>query len=608
MSVSSEKRVWCDANGLRIWRCADSDFSGDEIRDASRVYTEAVFAEIAEAGFNAVWLRGKLRDLTQSNVLPELNRDDARARMQSLRETIARGQKHGVQVFLFFNEPLAVSVDESFWQKYPALAGQRHRDFGADHDVDSLCTTTPLVQQYLREAVAELLSGAVGLGGVILITASEYHTHCWSHYAKYTLNDGVEQPASTMVHCPRCRDRSPAEIVGELTTVWHDAAVQCSSVGYQPRVLCWNWSWSMWYPDPQTEVIENLPKGVELLLDLERGTRVTRHGKTLDVDEYSLSVVGPGERFCQSRQVAERCELPVHAKVQLGTTHEIATVPNLPLIQQVHAKFVELRRHNVAGIMGTWNFGCSLTLNTAAVALFVADPDKYEDFDEFASALAQRYLGIDDATSIRQAWEKFGKAFEHYPFSTVFLYWSPVNEAPAYSFRLRYEAKPLGGSWLAHEWGDRLEDSLATGTTIDDIAESLGAVAAHWREGLAPLKKSFASVDGNPTQLRHRAEELSCAQMIGIQLESAANIYRFHAWKQNRMRDMGIKPPCDIPLDEQGRAILVSEYDLACQARELCVKDARLGYHQECHAYFYNPKMIEQKIQDIKGLLDPVIA
>lgn len=605
MNQSIDRPLWCDADGLRIWRSPDSDFYGDEIRRAPIVYTDEVFEGIAAAGFNAVWLRGKLRDLCRSSIFPELNRDDADERVASLREVIARGQRYGVKVFLFFNEPLAVSADDPFWQKYSGVAGQRHRDYGEKHDVLSLCTKTEPVQRYLRESTSALFREAAGLGGVILITASEYHTHCWSHHALYSLNDGLQQIGPSTIECPRCRDRSPAEIVGELATIWRDAAQRYSS---SPQVLCWNWSWSMWYPDPQAEIFDHLPDGIEVLLDCERGTDVKRRGQTLDVDEYSLSVIGPGERFCESKRVAEQYGYPVNAKMQLGTTHEIATVPNLPLLENLHAKLLQLTNQRVAGIMGTWNFGCSLTLNTAAISLYCQDPDQFADTNVFLNELARGYLGTGDTASVRLAWKAFGEAFDHYPFATAFLYLSPLNYAPAYPLRLRYEARPMGASWLAHDWGDRLNDSLPADMSVAEVADALNDVASRWHEGLVCYAQALESPGNDELHRTHRVEELSCARMIEVQIGCCANIYHFHAWREARMEELGLAVPCDIPLNEDGREILEREYELSRKARELCLRDDRLGRHQECQAYLYNAGTVAFKMKHLRKMLDPCVS
>ena len=465
----------------------------------------------------------------------------------------------------------------------------------------SLCTSQSQVRDYMRQAINNLFDETPGLGGVILITASEYHTHCWSHQVLRGLNDGFTTVSSRPLECPRCRDREPAAVVSELVTIWRDAATDRSP---KPRVLCWNWSWSMWYTEPQTEVYSHLPAGVEILADFDRGSKVMRRGRELDIDEYSLSVVGPSDRFRGSLGIARKRGFPVHAKLQLGTTHEIGTVPNLPLIEQLHGKFVELSRHGASGFMGTWNFGCSLTLNTAAVHQYLKDPKGYESCDRFMRDLALTYFGDIDVDAAIQAWRTFGRAFENYPFSIKFLYWSPINYAPAYWPGVRYEGRPMGMSCYEHIWGDRLNDSFPQDVTACEVAESLEAVASVWSDGLDHYVSALNAEADNTTHGRRRREELNCARMIALQAGSAANIYRYHAWRMNRVQSLGLTPPCEIPHDDESLAIHRRERGLAVEAIALCRLDSRLGYHQESHAVFYDEASIARKIDAIDSVIN----
>lgn len=592
--------VWHAADGVRIWRAPDSSFHGNELEQAADVYTADVLKAISQEGFNGVWLRGKLHRLMDQSVFPSLNEPEAAGYRRDLRAVIERGRRCGVQLYLFFNEPLALRADDPFWQQHPDVAGQPHRDYGEDFDRVALCTSHPKVQQFMREAIASVLDDLPGLGGVILITASEHHAHCWSHQVIRPLNDGCTQVATAPLQCNRCRDRGAAEVVAELITIWRDVAADRPS---PVRVLCWNWSWSMWYPDPQTQVYERLPDGVGVILDFERGMQVQRLGRLIDIDEYSLSVTGPSDRFVSSKAVATARGLPVYAKLQLGTTHEIATVPNLPLMEQLHGKLLALSNEHASGFMGTWCFGCSRTLNTAAVGFYASDPDRYADRDTFLQQLAIKYFGEVDSDEILSAWQKFGQAFSHYPFSIRFLYWSIINCAPAYPLSTRYEARPLGGAWVRHEWGDRLEDSLDAPMDLAGIAEALHAVADGWESGLISYARALLPNTDNPVLQSHRREELSCATMIGLQIRCAANIYHFGAWRQEQMQQSDLTPPCDLTLDDEAIAILQHQRTLATAAARLCRHDPRLGFHQEDQAAFYDEASIRANIRHLDRIL-----
>jgi hypothetical protein len=588
---------WTRPGAPRIFRRPESDFNADEPLQAASVYTAESLGSLVEHGFNGIWLRGRLRELMQSTVLPELNDARRQERIDSLRAVIARGRAAGVGVYLFFNDPLALPANDPFWRAHPDLAGEPHHEWGGG-DVVSLCLSEPTVARFFEEAAASVLRDLPGLTGVILITASEYHSHCWSHYVRYGLDDGITVPSATPLRCPRCARREPAELVAQIARGWRDAADRHAPAC---RVIAWNWSWSLWYRDPQREVLGALPPGVDVLADWERGGQRAWRGRTIVVDEYAMGYAGPSERFLGTCAAARQAGRPVLAKLQIGTTHEIATVPNLPLLTNLHQKLTSLHKHGIAGFMGAWNFGCSLTLNTYAIRLFLEQPAEYRDRDRFLGTLAQTYLGVADPAAVIRAWEQFARAFEHYPFSIQLLYFSPLNDAPAHPLSFHYTGTPLGGSWVPHEFGDRLGDCLGK-FTMGEVADAFTGLACGWQEGLAWYEQALRhfAPGASPAQRQHAMEELHCAQMIGLQFRSAANLFRFHAERQRLMAERDLVAPCDLPRTEALTSLLRAEILNAHAALPLVEADPRLGFHQEARVYMYDAALIRKKIAQME--------
>lgn len=591
----------------RIWRSPKSKFLGDEILQSAEVYTQETLRGIRKEGFDGIWLRGCLYDLMDSQVLPELNRPRAEERRQLLRELIARGQKEGVGVWLFFNEPKAIPFDDPFWKKHPELQGVAHEEHFRKEDGDflalgdihalektsmvSLCVSTPLGRKFFSEAVHGLLSEIPGLAGVILITASESHAHCWSHYTMLPTGDPFRPVDTQELSCPRCRERGPAAVVLDLISIWRQAASQTPT---PCRVITWNWSWSMWYPDPQSEIVNHLPVGVELQLDCERGGFKTWQGRTIPIDEYSIGYVGPSERFCETRRAAGT--RPVHAKLQINTTHEIASVPNLPLIPNLFHKWSGLRREGVSGVMGSWNFAVDATLNTHAFRQF--NKQEWPDAPAFCRAVATSYFGDDvDTDALLRAWNGFCEAFQYYPFNFGVLYLGLVNYAPANPLDLTYHARPMGFSHLYQkQWGDRLEDTYEE-WPLEDVVSAWKLVAEIWKNSLPFYREALTPPIADATFARHRREELSCAEMIGCHLVSTDNAYRFHAWQLATMRQKGLQAPCTLEADDEARTIWRDEISNVQQALTLVQADSRLGYHGEAYAHLFDAEVLENKIK-----------
>lgn len=591
----------------RIWRSPKSNFLGDEILQSPDVYTRETLRSIRDEGFDGVWLRGCLYDLMESHLLPSLNRPQADERREKLRELIARGREEGVGIWLFFNEPMAVPADHALWREHPELRGVSHWEYRREKDGDflalgdihaleksemvSICTTSDLGKKFFSEAIEGFFGKVSGLAGVILITASESHSHCWSHFTVLPTADPFRPVNEGELPCPACRERGAAAVVLDLLAAWRKAApADC-------RVLAWNWSWSMWYPDPQLEIVQHLPEGVELLLDCERGGIQSWRGREILIDEYSIGYTGPSERFCKSRKAAGT--RPVHAKLQINTTHEIASVPNLPLIPNLFNKWAGLQREGVTGVMGSWNFACDATLNTHAFRRFCEG--KWANAASFCRAVADSYFGDADIDAIVEAWGGFCEAFLHYPHNLGILYLGLINYAPANPLDLRYNATPMGFSHLYQEkWGERLEDTLM-GWPLDEVTAAWGDTANIWANAMPAYRKALNTTSADPLHNRHRREELSCAEMIGCHLISAYNAHRFHAWRLATMRRENLKPPCTLEADEEARTIWREEADNIRHALALVEADSRLGYHGEARAHLFNAESLRKKLRTLSG-------
>lgn len=562
----------------RIWRSAESRFNEDEPMNCAEVYSSGVLQSIYDQGFDSVWMRGRLWDLIHSEIFPELNDNKANKRISNLQQVIADGKEKGIKVFLYFNEPLGLPENHEFWKKYPQLAGEPHGNMLA------FCTSTAQFREFFGESVGNLFDDLAGLGGVILITASEYHSHCWSHKARNKIGDIYIDKCLTPMKCPNCKDREPADVVAELINLWKTNA---DHQPQPPEVWVWNWSWSMWYDNPQQEVIEKLPADVKLMCDFERGgTRRQKIGNVF-IDEYSLGYVGPSERFLGAKQAADEKNISTCGKLQIGTTHELATVPNLPLIPNLFDKLKNADKLGLKGLMFSWNFGNTPSLNTAAIKLFVEQEYLQSDKKKFLSALTKRYFGNVDSDKILKAWKLFCESFAQYPFSIPMLYTGPMNYSVAYPLRLKYEDRPMGPSWIWHEhFGDRLDDCINP-FTLDKVCRCFGLMESCWSEGLHLYKEAL-----NQSENENQIKELSCAEMVGCHISASKNIFDFHLWRQESMKEQNLEGPCELTSENRSDEIISRHIQTCKTALKLAKDNSQFGYHQEPHVYFYDAKAI----------------
>lgn len=562
---------------LRIFRSFRANYYGDDVLTGPDAYPEEYFAECAEHGFNAVWLRGILRDLAPSDIFPTLGSEIAR-HQDALGTVVERARRHGVQVLLYLNEPLCLPVDHPFWAEHADVCGVRGESSMDEwYDTFAFCTSTPEVRGWLREVSKRLFRAIPELGGWFLITASEHHTHCYSHI--------WDAATGGRPNCPRCAMREASQVVADVIKALYDGTKASNP---RAHTIAWNWGWSHFEADPQPVLLSRLPKDVPVLLDWERGGfRAMPDGKRIFVDEYSLGYVGPSKRFMAGYRAARRYGLPVMAKLQVGTTHELATVPNLPLVDNLYAKLSDVEQLGLSGILATWNFGNSFTLNTAAVGAFVNTTERPAP-EVFVSRLAESYCPGADGEKVAAAVERFSTAMLYFPFDMWMLYFGPQNYALAYPLTLEpLTGKPMGRSWVMDERGDDLAAALKQ-YTLEEAIGYFQQLHAEWQDGVALLEDGLAS-SAHP----HAVQELNNARIIGHCFRSTVNVFRVYQLRRDR--------PADA--DTQFHAILEDEIANLETALPIIDADPRLGFHAECQQYQFSAETVREKLAEMRKQL-----
>ncbi len=566
---------------LRIFRSFRAKYYEDDILAGPQAYPADYFEQLAEHGFNAVWLRGILRNLATTDALPSLAREVA-AHQDALAAVVERAGRFGVKVLLYLNEPLCLPPDDPFWREHPDAMGA-YGDSGMDEwwGTHALCTSTPVVRQWLREAAAGLFRDVPQLGGWFLISASEHLTHCYSHRG-WATRDGRKHD------CPRCAERTPSAVAAGVITDLRDGTRASSPAAH---CIAWNWSWTMYDEDPQEALLDALPKDVTLLLDFERGGhRTMPSGKRIFVDEYSLAFVGPSARFMAGYRAARKRGLEVMAKLQIGTTHELATVPNLPLVDHVYEKLRRADELGLAGFVGTWNFGNAFSLNTAAVGQYVRG--RAQDAaaaqatpEEFVTRLAASYFPGADAAGVAGAVAIFSAAMQHFPFDMSMLYYGPANYALTYPLTMSpLTGKSMGWSWMMHERGDDLAPSLGQ-FTLEEVIDCFTALARQWQRGADALAAALAGC----ADVR-AAQELGVARTAGACFRSTANVYRTYRLRKEQPPDAAT----------QFGLIVIDEIQNLAAALPCLRADERLGFHAECQGRQFTAEAVEAKLKALR--------
>lgn len=578
----------------RIWRSIYSDFAtfpetdlDDETCHAYEVYTDETLREIRDHGFNGIWVHAILAHIACAAPFPELS-PHAEQHREKLRILIARAEKYGIKVFLYIQLLRAVPLREKrFWEKYGDSVG------GSEYpDARALCISTETVRNYLERLAENLAEELPGLGGVLLITASELPAHCYSHRQRKNEQWGIT--------CPRCAEREPSDVVLDQLLAFRNGVRRKSQT---MEIIVWTWSWSMWgYQAPWREFLDRLPPDVTVMTDFERGGfqdywMHPRHR----IDEYCLSFAGPSEACSKTLEYAGKRGMKRMVKLQFGTTHELASVVSLPLLTNVARKIRACRELGIDGFMGCWNFGSFFSANTAA-AMYFLNCDAQLDPDEALRMFVREYFGPGcDPSRVTAAYGMFEDAMHYFPFSNVFIYNAPVNYALAYSEVYSpgpAGSAPCGPSHLdVHPRGDSLAgaaDWQKAGARREDvysmqeILETLPRLCDAWEKAAAALQDALRECGTENARL-----EINNAVLIGKIWRSTLHAFRSYVLR-TKWESSG-KPLLD--------RIIREEMEVARSALPLLRNDRRQGWHGEAGAYLFSEEKIMKKLEKLEHFL-----
>ncbi|MDR2116575.1 MAG: hypothetical protein LBP87_09370 [Planctomycetaceae bacterium] len=537
---------------------------GDPLLDPEiKSYPDELLRQLSQHGVNGIWLHTVLRTLAPSNLFPEFG-NNHEIRLKSLQTLVDRAKRYGIKVYLYMNEPRA--MPNSFF------TGDRTKFAGVSYGSQtSLCTSTPEIQHWLADSLSHVFKNVSGLGGIFTITASENHTNCSSHYRKD--------------QCPRCKNRSVAEIITEVNRIMADAVHR---VAPDANVFVWDWGWN---DEVATEIITKLPDSVWLMSVSEWSLPIERGGVKSNVGEYSISSVGPGPRAVKHWTLARQRGLKTIAKVQFNVTWEIASIPYLPVADLIAEHAVKLSGSGVNGLMLGWSLGGYPSPNLEIAHL--AESQKI-NADEILNRIAVKYYG-NGAASAREAWTIFSNGFREFPYHIGLCYSGPQHWGAAnlvFSKRTGYRATMVGIPYDdVQNWCAVYPPEIAAG--------QFRKVAEHFAQGLEPLRRA---VDQSPAEQKLQTEsEFRFAKTAQLHFASSANMIEF-----NTLRNICLDTTNETEKEKYRtklRTILADELHIAKEMYCLAKSDSRIGYESSNH-YFYIPIDIAEKIISIRYFLE----
>lgn len=562
----------------------------DELVDDVNYYPDQYLNRLAHHGVNGLWLTVKFSDLCPSRFFPEHGRDWER-RLEKLRQTVAQCARYGIKIYAFCIEPRGFGGISEYMssaetlEHFPDLGGHRSGPYSY------FCTSSADGQEYLESCTHHLFSNVPGLGGLIDINLGERPTHCYSSTNTFLSNN-----------CPRCSQRTPAEVFAGTT-----GALQHGMHRGNPNAEMVSWLYVPYLGNISEEearaiqqemarIAAQVPPKVLLQVNFESQGITSQWGRDHQVLDYSLAYVGPSHVFADCAQAAVHAGARVSAKLQVGNSHEVATVPFVPVPGNLYRKYQKMHELGVSGAMQCWFFGNYPSVMTKAAGELAFAPLP-ESEEMFLQQLAAAHWG-ENTETVAAAWQHFRDAYAQFPAALQFSWFGPVHDSINWPLHLEPVDGVIQPSWLLKPdaSGDRVAECFAYEFSREENLETCRRMAAEWQKGVDLLEE----IKPQYKEQRERWTEIGVAQALGLQFHSASNVMRFYALRD----ELSFVPQRQQSADlETMRQIVQEEIAASRKLAALAQEDSRLGFHSEAEGYKYFPAKLAWRIDQLETLL-----
>lgn len=542
----------------RISRCFFSPINRppnnqDELLDGENYYPDAYLDRLAASGINGLWISAKWEQLCETRFYA-VDRDCMKKRLEKLQRTVDRCRRYGIRIFLQTNEPAAWVSGSGILKEYPELGGTEL------YGRTCCCPTSPEGAEYLEECCFQIFSSIRHLGGLLNIALGEGLTTCAS---------------DPEVRCLRCSEIPRHEILlRSWTSMLKGIRRGCGNA--TGKMIAWLYLPGLHALEPwMRDLFRSAPEDMIIQLNCESGAGIAQQGKIRFADDYWLSVDHPSKTFREFVKSVPP-NVGVSAKIQVGCSHEVATVPFVPVPGLLYRKYRALHRLGVSSVMQCWFFGNYPGMMNEAAGLLAFEEFQTSEHD-FLCHLASADWGR-NRDRVARAWEKLGKAYKQYPVCNMLQYFGPVADGITWPLYFHPANQPLSPTWIQN--GKRAGDNLCECLmhySMEDLIAQMRLLCRAWTQGSKALYALRGEYRENPDRLR----DIGLAEALEIQFRSACNILEFYALRLKMQK--------------------ISYEELKQTERMLALvkRDSRLGFHSEAECYKYDENALLRRKREL---------
>ncbi len=567
----------------RISRCFFSPINRppkniEELSCDTDFYPDGYLNKLMHDGVNAVWITSSFASLIKSSYITEFG-EGSDKRIKRLNETIEKCAGYGIKVYLLLIEPISLDEDSikrefhDLYKKYPQVRGNSTSGPAA------FCTFTEFGENYLKEAVKNLFSSAKNLGGIISITWGERVSSCANSWP-----DGKGKWSN---NCPHCHDKTRAEIVAHTVKIIVDAM---KSVAPQAEFISWTYGHRGVPFGEVAEYIEKVPTEAVSMQNFEDDGRVLQLGKKRFALDYYLCYTGPSDMFKFTAEKAKEYDKRLYAKMQICCSHELASMPFIPVPGIVYDKMERAKAIGVSGVLESWFFGNYPCIMSKAVGLLSYNR-KYLNKNDFLRTLSALYFRRENVAFAVKAFNYFEKAYKNYPVNVMFNYYGPMHDGIVWEYALKPKNFSLPRTWKLEDKpdGDRIGECLFTGHTLDEAIALCQKIVRFWKCGCKELSRAT-----------EKNEITRVAEALLILFKSGLNALMFYKLRD----DLGYMNTVslDRTLDEM-KVIVRDEIKNSDDMYKICLENNAFGYHSEAEGFKFFPEKLKKRAKKLSELL-----
>ena len=551
--------------------CVENEVTDNELLDDVDYYPDEYLNRLAHDGINALWLGASMRLLAKNDRVPEYGKNSERM-LNKLRGVVDKCKRYGIKIYLFSVDP-ASSLHNDDVRKHQEILGDPTDNCG----ILLVCPSSDDGEAYMRESIQTVFKAVPGLAGYINLSVGESLSHCGSR---------------DILTCRRCAKKfgTLANTLAHAEKIYRDAIHE---VAPDAEYISWTYGLRYLKNDDVIASCNSRFNNVTHLINFEDHARVNQLGKDRVALDYWLSFAGPGEMFKTCLDINKKRGIDTWAKIQVCSSHEISTVPYVPVPGLLYEKYKYMYENNIHGVMQCWFFGNYPCLMNKAAGELAFEPF-FDSKEKFLTHLAGIYWGR-DAEKVAKAWNLFTEGYKNFPVGVMFEWFGPMQDSPVAPLHLKPVDRTLAPTWLLNQMsgGDRIGDCILNSHTIDEVVTLTSEIVRLWNLGIDELSL-IPCLDN-----KNRTEQMNIAKAISLIFESGRDTFRFYELRH--MLGLG-KGDAKRILAEM-RSIVEREIEISTSLIPISAQDNRIGYHSEAHGYKLFPEKLEWRIERLKELL-----